>query len=218
MTLKTVAQKLVAIESLSAKTASGAMSAAQNLSRPLLVPKMKIDASGRNTSGNIMNTSMPMLRGRTTSNPRTCRIAGAIVLITVSSLALHLSDENLLDHVRISLGPTVEVFNGERNLDVTKIRVCFIKSLVCRGIKVKLYERLLRFVAPEILHKRINYLTLVSGDVLVNRDRGMFAENGSSGHHDLDRCICLFHQERVEFVSDQRIAVAEFERSSRFAC
>ena len=66
-----MAQKLVAIESLSAKTASGAVSAAQKLFNPLLVPKMKIDRSGRNTSGNIMKTSRPMLNGRTTSNPRT---------------------------------------------------------------------------------------------------------------------------------------------------
>src|SRR6185503_17408360 len=81
MTLKTVAQKLVAIESLSANTASGCINADQNLSNPLLVPKMKIEASGRKTSGNIMKMSMPMLSGRTTSNPRTCRIAGAILLI-----------------------------------------------------------------------------------------------------------------------------------------
>src|SRR4051812_44907175 len=83
MTLKTVAQKLVAIESLSANIASGAVSAAQNLSRPLLVPKIKIEASGRNTSGNIMNTSMPILSGRATSNPRTCLIAGAMLLMTL---------------------------------------------------------------------------------------------------------------------------------------
>ena len=45
MTLKTVAQKLVTIESLSAKIASGAVSAAQKLARPLLVPKIKIEAA-----------------------------------------------------------------------------------------------------------------------------------------------------------------------------
>ena len=62
----------------------GRISAAQNLSRPLLVPKMKIEASGRKTSGNIIKMSMPMLSGRTTSNPRTCRIAGTIVLMSIS--------------------------------------------------------------------------------------------------------------------------------------
>ena len=41
------------------------------LVQPWLVPNIKIDASGRNTSGNIMNTSMPMLKGRATSKPRT---------------------------------------------------------------------------------------------------------------------------------------------------
>jgi len=69
--LKTVAQKLVTSESLSAKIASGADSADQKLARPLLVPKMKIESSGRKTSGSIMNTSMPMLIGRATSKPRT---------------------------------------------------------------------------------------------------------------------------------------------------
>jgi hypothetical protein len=77
-----VAQKLVAIESLSAKMASGAINAAQNLSSPLLVPKIKIEASGRKTSGSIMKTSMPILRGRATSNPRTWRIEGTSVLMS----------------------------------------------------------------------------------------------------------------------------------------
>src|SRR5215211_1589259 len=89
MTLKTVAQKLVAIESFKAKIASGAINAAQNLSRPLLVPKMKIEASGRNTRGSIMNMSMPMLSGRTTSKPRTCRIDGATVLMCFVFCALY---------------------------------------------------------------------------------------------------------------------------------
>jgi len=84
MTLNTVAQKLVTIESLSAKTASDAVSAAQKLGNPLLVPKMNIESSGRNTSGSIMNISMPMLSGRITSKPRTCRIVGIIELITVN--------------------------------------------------------------------------------------------------------------------------------------
>ncbi|CAN5532899.1 hypothetical protein BH20ACI3_BH20ACI3_29160 [soil metagenome] len=89
-----MAQKLVTIESLSAKTASGAVSAAQKLAKPLLVPKMKIDESGRNTSGNIMSTSTPMLRGRATSKPRTCRIEGITFIancqlpIAVSALSL----------------------------------------------------------------------------------------------------------------------------------
>jgi hypothetical protein len=33
-----------------------------------------------------MKTSMPMLNGRTTSNPRTCRIAGAIELMSILCL------------------------------------------------------------------------------------------------------------------------------------
>ena len=81
MTLKTVAQKLVAIDNLSAKIASGCINACQKLPSPVLVPKRKIDASGKNTNGNIMKISMPILIGRATSKPRTCRMVGVIVLM-----------------------------------------------------------------------------------------------------------------------------------------
>ena len=43
--------------------ASGAISASQNFWGPLLVPKIKIDASGRNTSGSIIATIAVMLNG-----------------------------------------------------------------------------------------------------------------------------------------------------------
>jgi hypothetical protein len=66
-----VAQKLVTIESCRAKSASGAESAAQKLPKPLLVPKIKIDARGNRTSGNMIAISVVILSGRTTSNPRT---------------------------------------------------------------------------------------------------------------------------------------------------
>src|ERR1044072_3410775 len=46
-------QELVTTDSFSAKMASGAVRAPQKLRSPLLVPKMKIDASGRSTSGSI---------------------------------------------------------------------------------------------------------------------------------------------------------------------
>jgi hypothetical protein len=61
--------------------ASGALRAAQNEPSPLLVPKMKIEASGSRTSGSISSTTIPRLNGRTTSNPRTCRIAEIAALI-----------------------------------------------------------------------------------------------------------------------------------------
>ena len=77
-----MAQKLVAIDNLSAKTASGAVSAAQNLTRPLLVPKIKIDKRGKKTNGSIMNTSMPILSGLTTSKPRTWRMDGMTELMS----------------------------------------------------------------------------------------------------------------------------------------
>jgi hypothetical protein len=79
--LKIVAQKLVTIESFRAKIASGCIKACQKLPSPVLVPKRKIDASGKNTNGNIMKISMPMLIGRATSKPRTCRIVGVTVLM-----------------------------------------------------------------------------------------------------------------------------------------
>jgi hypothetical protein len=94
--LKRVAQKLVAMESFKAKTASGVTSAAQKLVRPCRVPKMNIDARGRKTSGNIMKTSMPILKGRATSNPRTCLILGMTVLISlISNLRSQISDSSV---------------------------------------------------------------------------------------------------------------------------
>jgi len=49
-----------------------------------LVPNMKIEASGRNTRGNIMNMSMPILNGLTMSKPRTWRMGVIAVLIRES--------------------------------------------------------------------------------------------------------------------------------------
>ena len=80
-TLKAVAQKLVTSESFRAKKASGALSADQKLPSPLLVPKIKIDASGSSTSGSMMKSSVPTLKGRTTSNPRTCLNVAILELI-----------------------------------------------------------------------------------------------------------------------------------------
>src|SRR5882724_8954844 len=135
-----VAQKLVAIESSSAKTASGAVKAPQNLARPLLVPKIKIEASGKKTSGNIMNTSMPMLKGRATSNPRTCRIVGISVLTLVMTPVsppgyksvplfplLHLVTKDLLDYLWIGLVPTAKIFNRKRHLNVAKSLVSLVE-------------------------------------------------------------------------------------------
>jgi hypothetical protein len=80
--LNIVAQKLVTIESLRAKTASGAIKAAQKFPKPVFVPNQKIEPSGKKTSGSIMNTSMPMLNGRAISKPRTCLIVGIYELIS----------------------------------------------------------------------------------------------------------------------------------------
>jgi hypothetical protein len=51
--------------------ASGATSAAQKWSSPLLVPKIKIEASGSRMSGSMMAIIETMLSGRTRSKPRT---------------------------------------------------------------------------------------------------------------------------------------------------
>ena len=53
-------------------------------------------------------------------------------------------------------------------------------------------------------------------NVFVEGYRWMLAENCGPGYHDLDRRVCLFHQERFEFVSNQRVAVAELESCARF--
>jgi hypothetical protein len=68
--LKTVAQKLVASESFIAKTASGAVSAAQNPRSPPRMPKRKIELSGRKMSGSMMAMRVAMLIGRAISKPR----------------------------------------------------------------------------------------------------------------------------------------------------
>jgi hypothetical protein len=47
----------------------------------LLVPKIKIEASGSNTSGSIIAIIAVMLKGRTTSKPRTCLILESAALI-----------------------------------------------------------------------------------------------------------------------------------------
>jgi len=86
ITLKTVAQKLVTSDSSNAKIASGVVSAVQNGPKPLLVPKRKIEASGKSTRGSIIPTIVAMLSGRMRSNPRTCRIGAIIVLISSSPL------------------------------------------------------------------------------------------------------------------------------------
>jgi hypothetical protein len=80
-TLKTVAQKLVTIDSFNAKIASGACNAAQNFPGPLLVPNMKIDASGSSMSGSIMPTIAVMLMGFIRSKPRVCLMPERFALI-----------------------------------------------------------------------------------------------------------------------------------------
>jgi hypothetical protein len=70
--LKTVAQKLVTKDNFNANIASGSTSAFQKLVKPLLVQNIKIDASGRRISGNMIATSTPTLSGLITSKPRVC--------------------------------------------------------------------------------------------------------------------------------------------------
>src|SRR5258708_5067280 len=77
-----VAQKLVIRESLSAKIASGAVSAFQKVPSPLFVPKKKIDASGNKISGSIIDTRMPTLTGRKRSPPLICGIGDALLIPT----------------------------------------------------------------------------------------------------------------------------------------
>src|SRR5690349_17395481 len=230
MTLTIVDQKLVAIERFSAKIASGAVSAAKKLSSSLRVPKMKIDASGRNTSGSIMNTSMALLSGRATLNPRSCLIAGAKLLIAYpSSSALfvhlirgsfpfHLVAKDSLNHLRIRLVPTVKIFNRERYLDMPKLRIRLIKSIVRARVEMKLDESLLRLITPQILHERIDHRSLRGSDVLVNHNGGVLAENRRLRRHDFDRRFRFFHQEGFQFVSYECVAIAELESRSCFAC
>src|SRR5918997_4980538 len=99
-----VAQKLVTTDSFSAKTASDAVSAAQKLRSPLLVPKMKMDASGSKISGSINRMTSPSPNGFAGSNPRTCLIAETAALIC-SSLLLGLLAPDALDDVWVGAFP-----------------------------------------------------------------------------------------------------------------
>src|SRR5215203_2149808 len=83
-TLKTVAQKLVTIDSFNAKIASGSNSAFQKLWMPFAVPKINIEASGRSTSGSMTAIITVTLSGFITSKPRVCRIPERFVLISRS--------------------------------------------------------------------------------------------------------------------------------------
>ena len=87
--MKTVAQKLVTIESFSAKIASGAVSAAQKAAEALARPEDK-DRSQRqqHQRQHQRDQHVPMLKGRTTSKPRTCRMDARVALTTFLSSSL----------------------------------------------------------------------------------------------------------------------------------
>ena len=51
----------------------------------MLVPKIKMDARGKRTSGSIKSTTMLRLKGFTTSKPRTCLIVAIALLISFAS-------------------------------------------------------------------------------------------------------------------------------------
>ena len=81
MTLNTVAQKLVTIDSFRANIASGAINAAQKCASPLPVPNINIDASGSRISGSMIAIMAAMLSGLTISKPRVCLTPERFALI-----------------------------------------------------------------------------------------------------------------------------------------
>src|ERR1051325_6915070 len=135
--------------------ASGAVSAAQKLRSPLLVPKMKIDASGSSTSGSINRMTIPSPNGFAGSNPRTCLIAETAALIR-PSLLLDLFFPHAVDHVRVGVLPPLEEFaDGEGQLDVCELLVGVVEGFVGDRAEVVFDESLLRLVAPEVLHEGV---------------------------------------------------------------
>src|SRR5215212_9597074 len=166
--------------------ASGAVSAAQKVRSPLLVPKMKMDASGKSTSGSINRMTIPSPNGFDGSNPRTCLIAETAALIR-PSLLLDLLAPHAVDDLGVGALPAAEeLADGEGQLDARELPVGVVEGFVRDGAEVVLDERLLRLVAPEVLHEGVEQGPLVFGHVLVDEDGRVLTQDGGAREDDLE--------------------------------
>src|SRR5918911_922871 len=118
---------------------------------------MKMDASGRSTSGSINRKTMPRPNGFATSKPRTCRIAEtAALIVRPPSLLLHLFAPDAVDDLGVGALPAAEeVADGEGHLDARELGVRVVEDFVRDRAEVVADEGALRVVAPEVLHEGV---------------------------------------------------------------
>src|SRR5262245_20567936 len=91
--------------------------------------------------------------------------------------SLHLIPKNSLDHLGISLVPSIEILNRERHLDMSKLRARLVERIVGARVKMKLNESILCLITPQVLHERIDHLSLCGSDVFVDHNCRMLAED-----------------------------------------
>src|SRR5262245_14579302 len=92
------------------------------------------------------------------------------------SFLLHLIPKDPFDHLRVGFIPTTKVFNRERHLDMSKILIRLTETIVRARIEMKLDERLLRLVAPQVLHESIDHRPLCCRHILIDYYCRMLAE------------------------------------------
>src|SRR5438270_13875942 len=93
-------------------------------------------------------------------------------------LFLHLIAPDAVDDFRVGALPAAEEVDGERKLDVRQPGVRVVELLVRDRAEVVLGERLLRLVAPEVLHEALDERAVVLADVAVYDCRRVLAEDG----------------------------------------
>src|ERR1700750_1065712 len=102
-----------------------------------------MDARGRSTNGSINSTTMPRLKGFTTSKPRTGFIVANALLINL--FLLDLLARHPAYHFGVCPLPAAEeVADGEGQLDVCELLVGVVELFVRDGAEVIFDERLLR--------------------------------------------------------------------------
>src|SRR5437763_8188454 len=132
-------------------------------------------------------------------------------------LLLHLITPDAVNDFRVGALPAAEQLDGERKLDVGQVFVGVVELLVRDRAEVVLGERLLRLVAPEVLHEGFDERAVVRADVAVYARRRVLAKDGRARDDYFDRAARLLHLQPLELVGDERVAVAGLELRARGA-
>src|SRR2546421_7520503 len=114
------------------------------------------------------------------------------------SLLLHLIAPDAVYDFGVGALPAAEQLDRERKLDVREAGVRVVELLVRDRAEVVLDERLLRLVAPEVLHEGFDERAVVGRDVAVYDGRRVLAEDGRARDDDLDRAARLLHLQAFE--------------------